>query len=77
MGTKYIRFTISELLLLSVPQQRGAAALAGGAVRLPAEAGDRLHDGRPHRHRRRLRLPPRVHRRVVTAGRGIVLYLIL
>ena len=53
-----------------MPQQRRAAALAGGIVRLPAEAGDRLHDGRPHRHRRRLRLPPRVHRRVVTADRG-------
>ena len=59
------------VIVVAVPEPGGtdaAAALAGGAVRLSAEAGHRLHDGRTHRHRRRLRLPPRVHRRMVTAG---------
>ena len=61
----------SYSFIVPVPQRRRdlspAAALPRGAVRLLAEARHRLHDGRTHRHRRRIRLPARVHRRLVTA----------
>ena len=74
LTTHYARgyFTCSTncyLISVAVPAVV-AAAVPGGDVRLSAEARHRLHDGRPHRHRRRVRLPPRVHRRLVTAGGG-------